>query len=184
MGRTITSFNQEFDRLFTEFRHTAFRLETLQWYNVAYEEEPIRRFLAGERNPDDPSTREWLGMVRSAHAAGKQMQRVHIIIEPPSDYVRFELNWLYQDNVVSGEDVRILSVGQNQWPDDLPKHDYWLFDSRQLVIMSYDHDGAFLAAEFVEDPSEIVQHNYWRDVALHQAIAYGEYMSKSSEVRV
>ena len=48
MGRHITDITgAEFDALFTGFEHTAYRLETLQAYDVSYEEEPYRAFLAG-----------------------------------------------------------------------------------------------------------------------------------------
>ena len=38
MGRRITDVTSpEFDALFTSFKHTAYRLETLQQYDVSYE---------------------------------------------------------------------------------------------------------------------------------------------------
>jgi len=54
MGRRITDVTSaEFDALFTGFEHTACRLETLQAYDVGYEEEPYRAFLAGHPQPRD-----------------------------------------------------------------------------------------------------------------------------------
>jgi hypothetical protein len=169
-------FDAEFDRLFTDFGHTAYRLETLQRYTMPYEEEPLRRFLAGEPYPDDPTRQQWLTVIQNALTAGKRIQRIHIVAEPLSDYIEFELEWGYSSNAAAGEDISIIPVGHSQWPPELPRHDYWLFDSRQLVVMRYDVDGAFLAAEVVDDAVEVVKHNYWRDVALHQAIPYDKYM--------
>jgi len=52
MGRRITEVTSaEFDALFTGFEHTAYRLETLQAYDVSYEEEPYRAFLPATRSP-------------------------------------------------------------------------------------------------------------------------------------
>jgi hypothetical protein len=51
MGRPV-SFGADFAGLFDWFTVRAFRLETLDRYAADYEEEAMRRFLAGE--PIDP----------------------------------------------------------------------------------------------------------------------------------
>lgn len=168
---------EEFARLFTSFEHTAYRLETLQRYDVTYEDEPYRAFMAGESRPSDPSKAQWTGMIREAVAAGKVFRRVHVVIEPLTDYLRYETEWSYEPNVAAGEDIRILATGPGQWPDS-PRHDYWLFDSRDLWIMTYDDNGKFLFTERVAEPAEIVQHSYWRDAALHLAMPYHSYMQR------
>ncbi len=54
MGRRIDDVTSaEFDALFTGFEHTAYRLETLQTYDVSYEAEPYRAFMAGHPRPRD-----------------------------------------------------------------------------------------------------------------------------------
>jgi hypothetical protein len=71
MSRRITALDEEFDQLFARFRYTAFRLETLQRYDVPYEVEQIRRFLAGEdplEDSDNPAKNHWLGMLRESRA--------------------------------------------------------------------------------------------------------------------
>ena len=184
MSRRITALDEEFDQLFARFRYAAFRLETLQRYDVPYEVEQVRRFLAGEdplEDSDNPAKNHWLGMLRESRDAGKRVQRVHVIEEPLSDYIRFELAWPYQETVSAGEDVRLIPVRRGQWPSDLPRHDYWLFDSRELVVMQYNTAGTFLAADFVDDPAEIVKHNYWRDAALYGAVPYSEYVEARGE---
>jgi len=67
MGRRITDVTSaEFDALFTGFEHTAYRLEALQAYDVSYEEEPYRAFLAGHPQPHDPAKNQWVSMVGDA----------------------------------------------------------------------------------------------------------------------
>jgi hypothetical protein len=181
MGRVAKTsrsfkFDEEFDRLFTDFHYTAYRLETLQRYTMPYEEEPLRRFLAGEPYPDDPTIKKWLTIVQDSVIAGKQIQRVHIVQEPLSDYIKFELEWGYPGNHKAGEEILIIPVEKGQWPDGLPKHDYWLLDSKQLIIMRYGPEGAFLTAELVDDDVEVKKHNHWRDLALDKAIPYDQYM--------
>jgi len=71
-----------------------------------------------------------------------------------------------------------LYVGPGQWPPGVPQHDYWLFDSRDLWVMTYDSESRFVYTERVRDPSEIVRHAYWRDAALHQGTGYVAYLDR------
>jgi hypothetical protein len=105
------------------------------------------------------------------------MHRVHIVEEPLSDYVRFECAWAYEHTTLAGEEVRIIPVAEGTWPD-LPRDDYWLFDSSLLVSMRYDDDGVYEAAELVDDPARIVEANHWRDQAIYQSIPYRTFANR------
>jgi hypothetical protein len=176
MGRWLAPFGEEFSRLFDDFEDSWFRLEVLQRYTVPYEVEPLRWFLAGEPLPYDPDKEQWLALIRDAARAGKRMQRVHVVVEPPSDYLRYELVCEYADNVAAGEDVRLIPVQPGTWPSDVPRHDYWLFDDRVLCMMHYDEAGQLLGAELVDDLAVVAEHRRWRDVALRQSMTYREYL--------
>lgn len=164
-----------FRSLFSEFRFTAYRLETLQHYDVSYEEDTYRRFLAGLPRGDTPSIRPWAQRVTNGRAEGKRFQRVHIVEEPLTDYIRFECAWSYRDSTVAGEDIRILKTARAEWPGDLPRQDYWLFDSAVLVIMKYCDEGAFVAAQIVNEPAEIVKANQWRDEAVSLSVPFAVF---------
>ncbi len=179
MGTRITSVTSpEFDALFTSFRHTAYRLETRQVYDVSYEIEPYRAFLSGQPRPRDEAKNAWTAMLRESAAAGKTVQRVRLLDEPPSDYSRYELEWSYPPNVEAGEDIRILPA-RLATGDRAPLRilkDYWLFDSHDLWVMEYDRNGTFRSIEQVSDPRMIVARAFQRDAALHYAIPYADYM--------
>lgn len=177
--RRLENLDGEFTDLFRTFEHTAFRLETLQQYKVEYEEEPLRRFLAGDPMPVDPSKAEWCGLIRDARAQGKRMERVHVVVVPPSDYIRYEMT-SYAPNVKAGEDIRIASVGPGEWISGVPRQDFWLFDSNHLWLMTYDADGRFLYAEFVDDPAEIVRANAARDAAMHAGVPFEAFPQSGS----
>ncbi|MGW5970142.1 DUF6879 family protein [Streptomyces sp. NPDC055186] len=177
MGRKFYSLaDEEFNRLFTDFKFTAYRLESLQRYDVSYEQNEFARFLSGESRGEFPGIAEWIdGTVAKAVAAGKILSRVHVVELPMSDYVRFECAWAYEHTVEAGEDVRILPVSRQEWPPELPHYDYWLFDSTQLVAMYYEEDGSFSSAEIIDDPQRVVEANYWRDAAQASAVPYREF---------
>lgn len=176
MGGTYFSLSDpEFMRHFSDFRRTAYRLETLQFYDVSYERAEFDRFLSGEPRGVFPGIDEWGALVRSGVREGKEFQRVHLVTEPLSDYVRFECAWAYRHNVAAGEDVRIVPLRQGEWPEDLPRQDYWLFDSALLLLMNYDPDGSFVSAEAVDDELRVADADRLRARAVERSIAFPDY---------
>lgn len=168
-----------FDELFRTFEHTAFRLEVRDSYSASPQEnESARKLAAGE--PVDMGWAEgWLSMIREATAEGRRFMRVRVVSLPLTDYSRFGL-WGAQLTNAAGEDIRYLSreVAQEA---KLPQDDYWLFDSRKLARMHFDENDVLLGAEIVDEPREVVQHNYWRDVAWHHAVRRDDFDTKQSE---
>lgn len=173
-GRVITSLaSEEWVALFTGFTRSAFRLEALQHYTDPDEREAFARFRAGQ----DPQINLtwWTGMARKQTAAGKSMSRVRVIIEPPSDYTRFELV-AYPVMAAAGDDIRIIAVRPGTWPTGVPHEDFWLFDDRDVWILRYDDDGVFLRAELLDDQDTIREHLRWRDAALAQSTPVNDYL--------
>jgi hypothetical protein len=161
-----------FERLFTDVQRSWFRLETLQRYDVEYERDELAAFLRGEPLNAEPG--QWQAMIREHVAAGRELARVHVIEEPLTDYIRYELR-AYEPNAEAGEDVRVIPVRQGAWPAGVPRHDYWLFDDDHLWLMDYDAVGAFQAARLIDDPTSVEQHRRWRDTAIAQSIALRDY---------
>ena len=84
---------ENFTVQFREFSYTAYRLETLQSYAGSGEDEDLAAFRAGLPEPASPAKDEWTAMIADNHRAGKIQQRVHVVSEPLTDYMRFELTW-------------------------------------------------------------------------------------------
>ncbi len=173
---TVISFErlvQDFDSL---FRRRVFRLETLDWYDAPNEHEPYRRFLAGE--PVDPAWREpWKRLVRGHRAAGRIMQRVHVVSEPVSDYVRFELAHVYPANVEAGEDVRVL--GRGAADATMPLYgDYWLFDDELVAYLEYDDRGSVDAVRLIRGEGAMGIASDIRDKALNLSVPLAEYVAE------
>jgi len=166
------------------FRYSAFRLETRQSYAGSGEDDALDAFRSGLPQPPlDADDLAYLDAVRAARARGAHWQRVHVVTEPLSDYLRFELTWEYGPNVDGGEQIGIVSVGAGQrWPDDLPTADFWLFDSSMLFELRYDQDDRWLGIEEVTDPRRIRQTCRWRDAALHQATPWQDYLASLPEL--
>lgn len=161
--------------LFEQFKKSAYRLEGQQTYSNDAEDEAVERFRRGEGFiPLDP----WpaIDHVRQSVAKGLTRTRVRVVEEPPTDYTRMELA-AYPYLVEAGEDIRIISIGEGEWPSGLPRYDYWLFDDHDVWRMHYGDDHRFRGAELIEDEDSIRQHLQWRERALAQAIPLDEYLA-------
>jgi hypothetical protein len=168
----------EFGQLFRTFEHTAFRLETRDQYKSASEAKALHQFTVGE--PVNMSWfQNWLSMIGQATAAGRRFARVRVVSLPLTDYSRFGIFCSEHTNQ-AGEDIRYL---RRDDASDLPDYDYWLFDSSKLVRMHFDDDENFLGGELIEDPAEIVKHNYWRDAAWHLAVRRDDFATETNDRR-
>jgi hypothetical protein len=163
-------------QLFRTFEHTAFRLETRDYYYSPNEAKALVQFMAGE--PVDMGWfQNWLSMIRAATAQGRRFSRVRVVSVPLTDYSRFGV-FCSQYTNEAGEQIRYLTRDQAR---DLPDYDYWLFDSRLLIKMHFDEEEHFLGGEVIEDPAAIVQHGYWGDAAWHRAVRRDDFASEQNE---
>jgi hypothetical protein len=160
----------EFAELFRSFEHTAFRLETLEYYYSANEATALAQFTAG-KDVEMGWFGTWLAMIRAATAEGRRFTRVRVVSLPLSDYSRFGI-FCSGYTGEAGEEIRYLTRDQ---ATGLPTYDYWLFDSRKLVRVHLTDDGHFLGGEVITDPAPVVQHAYWRDAAWHRAVRRDDF---------
>lgn len=159
-----------FGELFRSFEHTAFRLEPRDRYNSPGENEPLRRFLAGE--PDDLAWNQpWLDLMSEHAAKGRIVSRVRVVSVPLSDYSRFGL-WCARFAVEAGEEIRYLDRAQAA---GLPDLDYWLFDSSWGARLHFDDDDRLLGAEIITDPGTVVELSAARDDAWHRSVSRDQF---------
>jgi hypothetical protein len=110
-------------------------------------------------------------------------RRVHLVTEPVSDYVAYELCWEYGPHIAAGEDIRIIPVRQpNDWPDDVQQEDFFLFDNEILFLQHYDNDGLWLGVRHVRDPHRVSQARRVRDLVMERAIPWQDYMTRHPEL--
>jgi hypothetical protein len=75
----------------------------------------------------------WLNLVRETTGQGRRFARVRVVSLPLTDYSRFGV-WCAQFTNAAGDDIRYLARDRAV-RENLPEHDYWLFDSRTLLRM-------------------------------------------------
>lgn len=161
--------------LFRNFRSSAFRLEGQQVYSNPAEDAALVRHLTGGSSTSFEPVRR-LESTRSSMADGRRKTTVRIVVEPPTLYTAFELT-VYPSMVAAGEDVRILAVGQGRRPADLPPHDFWLFDDREVWRMHYFENFRFAGAALLDDDESVARHVRWRDAALARSLPLQDYLA-------
>jgi hypothetical protein len=171
---------EAFLELFRDFQHTAYRLEVRTSYGIPEEDEPYRRFLEGDY-PGIDWFAPWLTLMEKETGKGKRVERVRVIDEPPSDYLRFEL-WGTTYNLAAGEDIRYLA--RHQAVDlGLPTYDYWVFDSRTVARLQFgDHD-RFQGVLLSDDHADVLAHVQWQGAAWHHAITFEAYQKEHAPPR-
>jgi hypothetical protein len=177
-GRITSLDDPAWLALFTGLQTSWFRLETLQTYDVEYEADEYREFLE-TRRLDRPAG-EWQHMIAAHTRAGRSLQRVHVVVEPLTDYLRYELT-AYAHNSRAGEEIRVIATPAGQWPPGVPQgHDFWLFDDADAWAMTYDSAGRFVAAEQLTQVDEIGRCRQSRDCAIRQSVPLEDYTRRSS----
>ncbi len=168
----------EFYGLFAQYRRSARRLENRENYDVPSERKWVARFLAGQqRDPEyEVLKRSWIDTVRAGVERGARMERVRVVPEPLTLYLRYELHG-NRGNAEGGEDIRYLPQARAH-ELDLPDHDFWVFDSEILVLMRFTGDDRPLPHEVVTDPELVARHEAWIDLAMQHATPYAEYLAQ------
>lgn len=173
---------EEFGRLFTAFERSAFRLETLPQYLVEDEADEFADFQAGRPLPRrTPENDEWLRMIAEDTAAGKRWYRVHVVEQPLTAYLRYELA-CYPDSVAAGEEIWIAERDAHPELAALGHEDFWLFDDRIVVLMRYDEEGHWLGAEHAP-AAQLDEYRRRRDLALEHAISLHDYLTRQRGLR-
>jgi Family of unknown function (DUF6879) len=172
----------ERERLFESFTDSVFRLETQPAYNVPADDPRWRAFLEGETLPErTPTTSPWLAQIAASTAAGRTWMRVHVLSQPLTDPMRFELT-TDLENVAAGENVYVADRARHAWMQGLIQ-DFWGFDlddpqRATVMLMRYDSDGRFMDAEISTDPDVIRRCRRRRDLVLPRSVLVADYLDQ------
>ncbi|BFP50655.1 hypothetical protein SCMC78_04620 [Streptomyces sp. CMC78] len=167
-----------FGKLFENFKHTAWRLETRRRYASDEVTDTYDQFLRGEAPVWDLDT-PWARTIREKTAEGASVARVRIIDAPPTDGQRY-LTAHAEKNEALGEVIRNLSRTQAD-ALQLPLEDFWLFDSRLVALLRFDGDDNLVDVELITEPAEVVRYAMARDAAWHHAVPYAQFRVKPSK---
>lgn len=168
----LINADEEFGRLFTTFKHTAWRLETRGRYASDEQTDEWAQFAAGRRIDWDYDD-DWCRNVRAQTGEGKRFERVRLV-DSPATPGQLYLRSNAARNCAVGEDIRNLSRTDAERLH-LPGEDFWLFDSRLVARLLFDEDDNLTGAELITEPAAVNRYCQARDAAWHYAIPYAKF---------
>lgn len=160
-----------FAELLAGFRESWFKFECQPVYAITAEAVPLRRFTEdGVLLPPGEFGwwQGWLDQVAAHARAGRSMQRVRVVDEPPTAYQRYLLavsHW----HTGAGERIACLPrsvAARLNLPAD---HDWSLFDDTKVAVTEFTPEHAVAGRDLITDPIAVRQYRAWRDLALRHA---------------
>jgi hypothetical protein len=146
----------DLDALFDTVEQSAFRLE------------PVARTGRPVDASDLAWGLPWFEAIRRAVDAGRTVQRVRVMDQPPTPYQRFELS-LAPFHEQAGEELRILATSAAR-DLSLPPVDFWLLDDRRVVTL--DDAGA----QVTTDPLVVRRMRRYRDLAWRHGVPFARFL--------
>ncbi len=173
---------EELGALLTGFTDSVYRLETRQHYDVPAEADRIGAFNAGQPLVPRPASSN--AIVREAVAAGKRVERVHVVELPLTQYLRYELAAYEAENIPAGEEVYLVDRAVHSDLEAM-REDYLLCDAATdhaaLVWVLYDGSGRHLGWRREHDPRQIAAAMEQRQLALQHAEPFAVWMERHNE---
>ncbi len=147
-----------FLNFFKEAKSSAFRLELLNAYAVAEETEALNQFGKGIKTPSHGFNHDWISLIEELALRNVKMQRVRLIEEPVSEYLKFEIMWGYRLSVPAGEEIRIVdNPSMRSLIKTVPiVKDFWIFDDKTCVFLEYDFMGRFIGLQQLPDEETVL----------------------------
>ncbi|MEU1496036.1 DUF6879 family protein [Streptomyces sp. NPDC005732] len=166
---------EEFGELFRTFAHSAWHLETRRGYASDREDEGFAEFQRFGQAPMDLDS-DWCTNIREQTDSGKYVGRVRLVDDPPTEGQLFLLDYA-RTNAATGEDVR------NAWRQDalrahVLEEDFWVFDSRLVVVLHFDDQDVLGDLEVITEPAAVLGYCQTRDAAVHIAQPSGEFAAQ------
>lgn len=160
---------EDFGRMFTKLKHSAWRLETRRRYASDEGTDTYKEFTrtgAVAWDLDDP----WCVNRREQTALGKRFERVRILDSPPTEGQRYLLDNASRNTAV-GEEIRTLPRTTAE-ELNLPREDFWIFDARVVARLCFDDADVMTGVELITNPVEVVRYCQVREAAWHHAVPY------------
>jgi hypothetical protein len=128
-----------------------YRVQTLERYGVASDNDYFQRYLAGLPGPTEDALKAWGDELEADRAAGRVYRNLHVVNGELSDYLRYQFEVAYAYNVRHGQDVRILDAAEHPAAAALFRTgDYWVLEHQHVVLCRYDEQGRPLGTVAVE----------------------------------
>lgn len=131
---------------FATFKKSAKRLELLQEYRIEGDEwDTFTKFQEGQATPIYAELAEWMEMLDAWQKDGKEVERIRVVENPLTNYLKYEIELGYIPGALHGQKVNFVSKQKFEEISRGSIHtDFWIFDDEIVFELLYDSRGAFL----------------------------------------
>lgn len=130
----------------------ALKVETRDRYLVDSDEADFQSWQRGGPGPDRAAKQGWLDWL-----AAHPFRNLHVLDSRNlTDYLRFELEWCYPDNVAAGAQTRILDLSEVDLAPSLAELTDFHVAGGRAAVVGYSRDGQFLHAREVGRPARLI----------------------------
>jgi hypothetical protein len=164
----------EFQAHLGRFERSAWRLELQGWYDEPDEGELLAQWLAdGDPRPTLAWFADWPEWISEQTAAGRRFERVRVLTDPLTDYLRWQLDVITQPAINAGEDIRILpaaAAGELA----LGAADFYIIDDREVMVLDFEQ-GQVAGVRLLDAPAELATFRAIQARAWDHALRFREY---------
>jgi hypothetical protein len=151
--------NELWDKYWNEIKFEWFKLEVLQDYSAEDDDPSLQAWLKGDKQRSlellDDEDPEFTSDCRQKTNQGTKLTRVHIVEEPLSSYMQWEIEY-YKRISIPARGEQIYLVNAKDLADlQIPSADLILFDDRHAVLNNYDKNGRMIGAEFYDEDDDL-----------------------------
>jgi hypothetical protein len=149
-----------FDKFWDEMESEWFKIEVLQDYSAEDDSPSLRSWIGGDRAESirllraeaDP---EWINQCQAKLKQGVKLVRVHLVEEPFTPYLQWELEHYKYVNVPRcGERVHLVNKSELIGLE-IPPGDIIIFDKIRAVVNDYDARGLMTRQTFYDKNDDI-----------------------------
>lgn len=163
-----------FEALVAGFERSAWRLEAQGWYDEPDEGALLAQWLSdGDPAPTLAWFADWPEWIAEQAAAGRRFERVRVLTDPLTDYLRWQLDVITEPAIAAGEDIRVLPAAAAATLE-LGRSDFYVFDDRAVAVLDFDR-GQVTGALLLDEPAELDAFRAIRARAWDHALRFGEY---------
>lgn len=172
MTRRLVGPNEGLAALFDTVTRSSWRWECQGHYEV--DRVALERWRRGEPEVEDEADRAWVAYIRRLAAGGIPFERVRMLTEPPTDYLRWMLDTTDR-NVDAGEDIRWIDESRAR-ELEMPTYDFYIFDDDRLAILRFDTNRVLTGVEVIDGDDVVNHHRQLRDRVWPHATPHAEYV--------
>jgi hypothetical protein len=165
---TLAESLKTMDTLFKAAKQTMFKAEVLQDYTAVDDGPSLRAWLDGDSQKSRTLGRADRGLIdyrEACLASPASITRVHIVEEPYTPYLEWEIAVCYKDSLLGHSAEKILLVNANKLAGlTLPAGDFWLFDDKRVLQWKYEHGNGKTVGAKLWDESQGDDIDYFRQL--------------------